>query len=819
MHTLFILSVLLSAIDIPADTTINNVQLEEVEVTSSIKENAGVRQQPSSSTIVTSQQLDNQRITSVKGVSALAPNFYMPDYGSRLTSAVYIRGVGSRLNTPAVGMYVDNIPYVDKSAFDFNFYDIERVDVLRGPQGTLYGRNTMGGLIRVFTKNPSIHEGTNAKLSYSTGDNRRTVSLTHYHKLSDTFAFSAGGYYEGSDGFFKNTFTGRKVDGMESGGGRLRAICKPSHSLTLDFNLNYDYSDEGAYPYFYTGTLSGTEPYADNIGKITNNRENSYRRSLLNAGLNIDYHTDKWQLNAITGFQHLGDRMFLDQDMLSADIYTLEQKQRINTLTEEIVLKNIGEGKWKTVSGINFMYQWLKTTGPVTFYDDGLRWLEGSINSSMPPISKIPMLQRMGFQNMAVHFPGKNLLMDGTYNTPTLGAALFHQSSYQITDQLSASLGIRFDYEHQQMQYNSPADVKYGFSMTNTANDRMSINLTDLSSHISYIGRLTDDRFRVLPKLALKYDFDKDNNIYTSFSMGQRSGGYNLQMFSDLLQGCMRVEMMDGIKDGVGTYMEHLVANTLNMPKVLPDPDNPGSKIPLPEYVVRMMGKGMPSLDVPTVSQVAYKPEYSWNYELGTHLTFLDHTLLLDAAVFYSRIYDQQIARFAPTGLGRMMVNAGRSASCGGEFSVTWRPVAPLAIAANYGYTHATFRSYDDGSSNDYTGKRVPFVPMHTMNVDAAYTFHISKKTADWNIRNITLGCNLSGAGSIYWTEDNSVSETMHPLLNARLSFEAKRFAATLWSRNITDIRYNTFYFQSSGRGFEQHCKPFQMGLDVNFRF
>ena len=818
MYTLFILSVLMSLVEIPADTIINNVQLEEVEVTSSIKENAGVRQQPSSASVVTAQQLDNQHITSVKGISALAPNFYMPDYGSRLTSAVYIRGVGSRLNTPAVGMYVDNIPYVDKSAFDFNFYDIERVDVLRGPQGTLYGRNTMGGLIRVFTKNPFSYEGFDVKMGYSTGDNRRMFSISTYQRISDKTAVSASLYGEGSDGFFKNSFTGKKVDKMKADGGHGRVIYKASQTLSFDFNFGYDRSDEGAYPYFYTGTLSGAEPYADNIGKITNNRESSYRRTIINTGLNIDYHTDRWQLNAITGFQHLNDSMFLDQDLLSADIYTLEQKQRINTLTEEIVLKNKGEGRWKTVSGVNIMYQWLKTTGPVTFYDDGLRWLEGSINSVMPPVSNIFMLQKLGFKDMRVSFPGHNLLMDGTYNTPTLGAALFHQSSYQITDHLTASLGIRFDYEHQQMKYNAPADVKYGFSMPN-ANSKMSIDLQDLSSHIAYTGKLTDDRFRVLPKLAMKYDFDKDNNIYTSFSMGQRSGGYNLQMFSDLLQGSMRIDMMDGIKKGVGSYMEHLTANNPNMPKTLPDPDNPANMIPMSEYVVKLMSKEMPSLEAPAVSQVVYKPEYSWNYELGTHLTLLDHTLLLDAAVFYSRIYDQQIARFAPTGLGRMMVNAGRSASCGGELSVTWCPVQHLALVANYGYTHATFRKYDDGSDSDYTGKRVPFVPMHTMNVDAAYTFTISKKANDWSIRNITLGCNLSGAGNIYWTEDNSVSESMHPLLNARLSFEAKRFAATLWSRNITDSHYNTFYFQSSGRGFEQHCRPFQMGLDVNLRF
>ena len=64
-----------------------------------------------------------------------------------------------------MGLYVDNVPYIDKSAFDFNYADIERIDVLRGPQGTLYGRNTMGGLIKVHTKSPFSYQGTDLRLS------------------------------------------------------------------------------------------------------------------------------------------------------------------------------------------------------------------------------------------------------------------------------------------------------------------------------------------------------------------------------------------------------------------------------------------------------------------------------------------------------------------------------------------------------------------------------------------------------------------------------------------------------------------------------
>ncbi|MBO7294250.1 MAG: Plug domain-containing protein, partial [Bacteroidaceae bacterium] len=124
------------------------INLEEAIVVATPKQTTQLRKQSLSANIYSGKELEQLQVTSLKGLSALTPNFFMPDYGSRYTSAVYIRGIGSRMNTPAVGLYVDNIAYVDKSAYDFSFTDIERVDVLRGPQATLYGRNTMGGVIR-----------------------------------------------------------------------------------------------------------------------------------------------------------------------------------------------------------------------------------------------------------------------------------------------------------------------------------------------------------------------------------------------------------------------------------------------------------------------------------------------------------------------------------------------------------------------------------------------------------------------------------------------------------------------------------------------
>ena len=224
------------------------------------------------------------------------------------------------------------------------------------------------------------------------------------------------------------------------------------------------------------------------------------------------------------------------------------------------------------------------------------------------------------------------------------------------------------------------------------------------------------------------------------------------------------------------------------------------------------MDSSMPSTEMPTTDQVVYKPEYSWNFEVGAHLTLLDNTMDLDMAVFNNIIYDQQIARFAPSGLGRMMVNAGKSYSRGAEMSLNWRPVEYLSLIANYGFTYAKFSEYDLGNGSDYSGKYVPFVPKHTVNVDGAYTFVLRNGF----LKNLTLGANCTQAGKIYWDEANSAAQKFYTLVGARLVFGCKFGNVTLWGKNLTGTKYNTFYFESSGRGYEQHGKPRQIGVDVN---
>ncbi len=784
--------------DFPKDS-LKVVDIEEVVVIATPKENRKLRELPAATTVLSQKDMQANQVNSVKRLSGLIPNIFIPEYGSKLTTSIYIRGIGSRINTPAIGLYVDNIPYIDKSAFDFNYSDIERIDVLRGPQGTLYGRNTMGGLIKVHTKSPFTYQGTDIRMGAATY-NDYNVSLTHYHRISDQFAFSTGGFYEHTGGFYQNsTRNNERVDKGNAGGGRFRGIYLPKDNLKLDLNVSYEYSDQGGYPYFYTGiTQEGvnkgkTEEREEMIGKIAYNDRSNYYRNLLNAGFNVEYQAKNFILSAVTGYQHLKDRMFLDQDFTEKNIFNLTQKQKLNTISEEIVLKSKPNRKWEWTTGIFGFYQTLNTDGPVTFKEDGVKeTIEGNTNSIFENLgNKAPKM------SMSVLNP--TLRVSGNFDTPIWNGAIFHQSTFNnlFTKGLSFTVGLRLDYEKMSMKYNSTSDpLNFDF---NFAMGPMVITAKDLIADAAYNGKLSEDYVQLLPKFALQYEWRKGNNVYATVSKGYRSGGYNVQMFSDIITGQQAHSMVEAIKKSA----EFEKYSTL---------------------IERMIGDKMPA--IPEVKDATtYKPEYSWNYEVGTHLTLWEGKLWADLAAFYMDTRDQQLSQFIGSGLGRTTINAGKSNSYGAEASLRASLTNELSLNASYGYTYATFTDYiineadKDGNLTvkaDYNGKYVPFVPKHTLNIGGEYAITCSSRSI---FDRVVFQANYNAAGRIYWTELNDVSQSFYGTLNWRANLEKGNAMISFWARNFLDKDYAAFYFETMNKGFMQKGRPVQFGIDLRCRF
>ena len=137
----------------PQDT-LKSYYLDEFVITTSVKETNQIKDMPTAVSVISPKQLVNSRIESLPDLSSMIPNFFIPTYGSRVSTPIYIRGMGARYGAQTVSLYVDNVPSFNPSAFDFEFQDIQRVEVLRGAQGTLYGRNAIGGIVNLYTLSP-----------------------------------------------------------------------------------------------------------------------------------------------------------------------------------------------------------------------------------------------------------------------------------------------------------------------------------------------------------------------------------------------------------------------------------------------------------------------------------------------------------------------------------------------------------------------------------------------------------------------------------------------------------------------------------------
>ncbi len=786
------------------------VDLDEVIVVAQPKDQVRLRLQPLSSNVFGSEQLRQLNVRDLSQLSQYVPAFTMPAYGARLTSSIYVRGIGSRVNSPAVGIYYDNIPLMSKAAFNNHFYMLDRVDILRGPQGTLYGQNTEGGLVRIYSKDPFNYQGTDIRLGIGTGL-YSNVEVAHYSRPSDKLAFSVAGFYSGLKGFIDNQNFSEKNDKSNEAGGKLRLIFKPSDKLKFDWMADYQYINQNGFgygefhPFAYLPTLYNSSylPADEKVLDPSTTIMNGYKRNMLNTGLSISYDTSRLLFTSTTSYQYLNDEMQMDQDYMTPDYLRLEQCQKMNALTQEFVLRSHDQRRWQHASGLFGSYQWLRTDAPVYFGDAITGPIGDAITSAMTLAMTGAMIERMlptfleqGLPDAAARAAAEKAAQAAVdaagvtmsaemgvpeyFRTPQANLAVFHESSLLLADRLKLTLGLRFNVDHVKIDYHALAYM----NMTGgTAQATATYHLTSFVE-----DKLSKTYTQLLPKLGLTYSFDNNlGNVYGLVSKGYRAGGYNIQMFSDILQTELTFNQRLAMR---GDY-----------------------DVPHDEASYKAIEE-----------TISYKPEESWNFELGTHLNLFDSMMHLDLSLYYMMIRNQQLSVMEPhANYGRMMVNAGKSHSCGAELTLRGRAADNhLDWGLTYAFTNAKFDEYEETENlrglermpvhHDFSGCYVPFVPQHAFSA-----------MADWHISRFTIGANLSGQGKIWWDEANTFSQKLYALLGAHADYDFGPVVVSLWGRNLTNTKYNTFAVQSSAAGgtryFAQKANPLQVGMDVNIHF
>ncbi len=716
----------------PTDT----VMLQAVDVVSSVKFSGGDAA-AHSSTSLGAADIEGLRITSVKDLTAIAPNYYQPDYGSRMTSSIYVRGFGSRIDQPVVGMNIDDVPVLNKNCYDAELFDLARIDVLRGAQGVLYGRNTSGGAINLYTLSPLNFQGKRLLAEYG-NENTIRLKAAHYARYGNRFAWSASAFYNHSDGFFTNNNLGEKCDGGDNAGLRLRTQWLPNERWSIDNTVAAGYTNEGGWAY------GAYDVEKDHLHPVAYNEPCFYRRFTISDGLVVKRYFNNITLSSTTGYRYMTDLMHIDNDFLPLDYFTMEQSQREHSITQEFSARSHSTGMFNFMGGLFGFFKHNAMQAPVHFKQYGIE------NLIIKNANENYYHHLVGDRELS--FVEDNFVINDDFLIFSSGASAYLQGGFSCSG-FDVKAGLRVDYEYSMMNYDSRSTVHYS-----THSDMSDVDVLDTE----FKGSKALGTVKLLPSLSVSYG-GRWGNVYASARRGFKAGGFNTQLFSDILQGKM-IGGLIGNEQGVDA------------------------------------------------SSTVYKPETNWTYELGTHLfPLFDDSFNISATLFYIDCSNQQLTVFPPgQSTGRMMSNAGKSYSTGVEFAVKYSE-GRFKFDGSFGHTYARFIEYKSGDK-DYSGKFLPLAPRETVAVNVLYSLPVARGFAD----SLQLRVGWNGVGRIYWNEENTLSQPFYGLWQASLAWEKGAYGVSLWASNILNKKYNTFYFRSMGNDFFSQGKPLQLGITFN---
>ncbi len=726
----------------PSDTI---VDIGLVTVSASVKNSGETDELALASSSFNIKEIESKNLNSVKDASISVPNFYQPKYGSRITSSIYIRGFGSRIDQPAMGLVIDNVPIMNKNAFDFDFLDIRRIAVLRGPQGTLYGRNSNGGVMDIHTISPLAWQGTKISVGFDS-EPAYNAQISHYG-ISKTkrLGYAISAQFTHHDGFFTNTYNGAKCDAGNSFAARSKIHWLPkSGSWDIENTLSGNVVDEGGYAYKRFDTEQNL------LNPVRYNDTCHYSRISIIDGLVAKYSGSNVDFASVTSYQLLYDNMLLDNDFTAESYFTLQQKLYENAVTQEFILKRHDKTKqWQWNTGLFSFVKQLKMESPVTFKRDGIDNL--ILNNANAGIHSV-------FPTNGIQIADSSFPILCNFTIPTIGAAVFHESRWNV-GKWRFTAGLRVDFEHAEMDYDEQCDIHYRFDLTMSSFKNLHSNFTGKEKTTSLVA---------LPKVSAQYFFEH-GSLYVSFANGHKAGGFNTQIFSDIMQSVLMNQM------------------------------------------IRDIGMTPKSNNVQTARDTKYEPETNYNFEIGGkyhHNSFSTAT-----TIFWIEGVNQQITVMPEgSGIGRMMSNAGRTRSVGIENSTRFTP-NNWTFGIDAGVTDARFRDYQYNDTTNYKGKHVPYAPTSTVSVSAKYLWDIQKKWVD----NLSFAVQNQMIGKIYWNESNSLSQPMYALLSANIGYKKENLSIQLFVRNIANTQYHTFYFKSISREFYSDGTPRTIGINLKY--
>jgi iron complex outermembrane receptor protein len=657
--------------------------LDELMVTAEKKEEL-LQKIPASITALNAKQINAFGLWNTKEITGIIPNLYSADPGDgRDISSV--RGIATSSYDPTVATYIDGVNQFSLDTYIPNLFDVERIEVLRGPQGTLYGRNAMGGVINIITKQPSNTTTGFADITLGNYNKKRITAGFKSPIIKDKLFFGASLLFDKRDGFYTNKFSNSPYDNQNGFSGNY--FLKYIISNRWDINLNFKHlanENQGPFPLVIGAAKAFTSPYLLNQNATTTMLDKT-----TNTSLSIHYAGSNFNFNSQTAYQQ-NYRYYtnpIDGDFSPIDAISIINNYGNKWNNNKVITQDFKFSSNNSSS----KFKW--TAGAFLFYQD----------------APVKQATRYGKNANLLKIGDSLFTTIETSTTLKKGLAFYGQATYAIINNLNITFGLRNDYENESEsvmgQYQHDPSTKL---YTTTADT---------------IGRT---HFNALsPKLSLDYQVNNYSLWYGSYSKGFRAGGLS----------------------PLGS-----------------DPSQP----PL----------------------VGYLPEYSNNFETGIKNNWLNNKLIVNIALFYTKVTDAQVPSLVLPDAITITKNTGQLSSKGLEAELMFIPTKGLFLQYAFGTSSASYDKLEiasQGASVNLAGKRPIFTPSSTSLLAAQYSYPVS------NQLKIILRGECKYIGTTFFDLANNIKQSPYHLLNAKLSMEYKKVALSFWAKNISDTKYISY--------------------------
>jgi len=495
--------------------------LTEIVVTARRREESS-QNVPITVNVFTAQEIQSAGIESPRDFVAMVPNMTLVETQNVGNSFITIRGISQARNSePSVAVLVDGVLETNPYEFDTELFDIRQIEVLKGPQGALYGRDAIGGAIIISTAEPSDHfEGT-TRVGVGNGPSEKAqVAVSGPIDSEGTLRYRASLNFYNTDGYLQNEYLDRKADPYRDDSGRFRLVWKPADQFNADLRFMYDWTDTTAY-YFVIPRSNEANPFTDfstagnandTASPIQNNNLGTDYRNILDTALKLDYSPGYGTFTSITDFNHT-------KEIDTGDAYDFRP---VTTSVEYALTGGVpaADGGPFDESQSQFIdektwSQELRFTSPIV---GGFSWIAGAYYVHTERFISTGNLADRGLGVPAVYYTplvdpsnpyatntNQTFLADSQNNNAW---AVFADATYEFNPQWELDAAIRYDEDHRENTTDTPTQ----FLPTTTA----------------YTGEVRTATFSApQPKATLRYKPNDDWTLYGGWSRGFRSGGFN----------------------------------------------------------------------------------------------------------------------------------------------------------------------------------------------------------------------------------------------------------------------------------------------------